>query len=84
MHHGQSRGNKRRKRTKIGDYINFAEIGGICNMHHWLRGMEEPDSKYLYYYYLLLLLSLLLHGSSVKSKPNDLSHIYILFLIISF
>jgi len=23
-------------------FINFAEIGGICNMHHWLRGMDAP------------------------------------------
>jgi len=29
----------KRKRTKIGSkFINFAEIGGICNMHNWLRG----------------------------------------------
>ena len=22
-----------------GEFINFVEIGGICNMHHWLRGL---------------------------------------------
>jgi len=27
---------------KIWGFLNFAEIGGICNMHHWLRGDERP------------------------------------------
>jgi len=27
--------------------INFAEIGGICNMHHWFRGMDATDVRYL-------------------------------------
>jgi len=27
--------------TKSRDtFINFAEIGKICNMHNWLRGMD--------------------------------------------
>ena len=29
----------------MGKLIDFAEIGGICNMHHWLRGMEAPASN---------------------------------------
>src|SRR6218665_788517 len=42
MHHGQSspwRKQQNEKGTKIGGkLINFAKIGGICNLHHWLRG----------------------------------------------
>ena len=34
-----------------GKFINFVEIGGnICNMHHWLRGMDiECPCFYLFY-----------------------------------
>jgi len=28
-------------------FINFAEIGGICNMHHWLMGDGRLCSDYL-------------------------------------
>jgi len=28
----------------VGEFIHFEEIGGICNMHHWL-GMDAPDDK---------------------------------------
>jgi len=29
---------KKRKQMKMGKkFINFAEVGGICNMLHWLR-----------------------------------------------
>jgi len=28
---------------KGGIYQFCVEIGGICNMHHWLRGMDAPD-----------------------------------------
>jgi len=42
MHHGQSGGKpKKVKRTNIRkQFTNFAEIGGICNMHHWIGGMD--------------------------------------------
>ena len=23
---------------KMGTFVTFVEIGGICNVHHWLRG----------------------------------------------
>jgi len=39
MHYGQSREVKKAKKDKNREgFINFAEIGGICNMHHWLEG----------------------------------------------
>ena len=25
-----------------GKFINFVKIGGISNMHHYLRGMDAP------------------------------------------
>jgi len=34
MHNGQGE----TKRMKIRGFINFAEIGGTWNVHHWLRG----------------------------------------------
>src|SRR6218665_1815858 len=24
------------------EFINFVETGGICNTHHWLKGMDAP------------------------------------------
>jgi len=49
MHHGQNRGKPKRqikqKRNfpKIRKFTNFVEIGGICNMHHLLKGgMDSP------------------------------------------
>jgi len=45
-HQGQSRwGSKQRKRSKIGVFITFAEIWGVCSMHHWLRGMDAPERR---------------------------------------
>ena len=26
----------------MGKFINIVKIGGIYNMHHWLRGMDAP------------------------------------------
>jgi len=47
MHHSQSRGKaKKQKKMKNGDkFINFAEIGGMCNMHHWFREMDAPAQR---------------------------------------
>ena len=58
MHHGQSRMKaKKRKITKIGGkFINFVKIGGICNMHHWLRGWTLLVMKsHLLYNYIQML-----------------------------
>ena len=27
---------------KKGEFINFVEIGGMCNMYYWLRGEDAP------------------------------------------
>jgi len=32
----------REKIEKRGQFINFIDIGGICNMHHWFRGKWTP------------------------------------------
>jgi len=50
MHHGKNRGkpNKRKlsKKCKLNETREklkiFVEIGGICNMPHWLRGDGCP------------------------------------------
>jgi len=34
---------KTRKNGK-GECISFEEIGGICNMHHWLRGKAPLET----------------------------------------
>jgi len=34
--------------------MNFAEIGGTCNMHHWLGGMGDPAHRKRLYTGLLL------------------------------
>jgi len=34
--------NENEKERKYGEFINFAEIGGIWNMHHWLGGADAP------------------------------------------
>ena len=42
---GESKGEAKRneKERKYEEFINFAEIArGICNMHHWLKGMDAP------------------------------------------
>jgi len=36
-------GRKCRHFAKIGEFENCVEIGGICNMHRWLRGMDASD-----------------------------------------
>src|SRR6218665_610093 len=41
MHHGQSRGSQNTKTNGNRGYINFAEIGEICNTQ-WLWGMDTP------------------------------------------
>ena len=33
---------KPKKNENKGKFISFAEIGGIGNMHHWLKGMDAP------------------------------------------
>ena len=47
MHHGQStvrEAIKAKKLKKGGHFLNFSEIGGICSLDHWLRGMNAPAS----------------------------------------
>src|SRR6218665_398955 len=34
---------KTKKNYNREKFINFAEIRGIFNMHHWLRGMDAPE-----------------------------------------
>ena len=43
---GSQKANKNEVR---GEFINFAEIGGIFNMHHWCRegmGMDALDPEF--------------------------------------
>ena len=55
MHHGQSKGSKKRKRTKIGGKLkHLAEIGEKSNVHHWLREVDAPT--YIHQKWLLTLM----------------------------
>jgi len=39
---------KTQKRMKMGEFINLTEVGGICNMHLWLRGDRRPCWPFLW------------------------------------
>jgi len=39
MHRGQSKGSqKTKKNVNREEFIDFAEIRGMCNLHHWPMG----------------------------------------------
>ena len=40
---GESKETK--KKEDIGTFINFADLGGIWNMHNWFREMEAPGTS---------------------------------------